>query len=289
MNNITVSIIIPYYKQAEFIRDCLNSVIAQTFQSWECIIVNDGSHDNIQEIASKYLKKDSRFKYIEKQNGGLSSARNAGIKISAGKYILPLDADDRIGPDYCTEAVSILEKNKSVKVVYAEAEMFGVQKGLLHLPAYSIFNLSCQNLIYCTAFFRKSDFDKIGGYDEDLRHGLEDWDFWISLLKFGGDVSKINTVQFYYRKKEESMLNEFISDKELQFQAMQHIYYKHEDFFLKHHGSPISVIQKNRALNFQLELLNKNFSNSRKYKLGDLILSPLNLFKILFSGKVISK
>jgi len=92
-------------------------------------------------------------------------------------------------------------------------------------------------LIYCSAFFRKSDYDRVGGYDESLKDGLEDWDFWISLLKSGGEVKKINTVQFYYRKKEESMLNNFVNSKNAQFETMQYIYYKHEDFFLKYHGS----------------------------------------------------
>jgi len=281
MQDVLVSIIVPYFNQSEFIEECLDSVLAQTYSQWECIIVNDGSPDNIEQLLQNYLNKDTRFKYIKIQNSGLSSARNTGIKISSGKYILPLDADDKISFDYCKEAIEVLEINSKVKVVYAEAELFGIQRGLLQLAPYSIFNLSCKNVIYCSAFFRKTDYEEIGGYDEDLKYGLEDWDFWISLLKNGGDVIKLPRIHFYYRIKKESMLATFIKSNEEQFNTMQHIYSKHEKFFLKYHGSPILVIQKNQMLEAQVKLLNKNFYHSRKYKLGNMILSPLNVLKNL--------
>ena len=72
----------------------MQSVLDQIFEAWECIIVNDGSPDDTEEVAQKWCAKDARFKYIKKPNGGLSSARNAGIAISRGDFILPLDADD---------------------------------------------------------------------------------------------------------------------------------------------------------------------------------------------------
>ena len=92
--NVLVSIIVPCYNQAHFLNESLDSVINQSYPNWECIIVNDGSPDNTEEIAKKWCKNDKRFQYLEKENGGLSSARNAGIKISKGEFILPLDADD---------------------------------------------------------------------------------------------------------------------------------------------------------------------------------------------------
>ena len=80
--NILVSIIVPCYNQAHFLDEALQSVLSQTYTNWECIIVNDGSPDNTENIAEKWLAVDSRFKYIKKDNGGLSSARNIGIKMS---------------------------------------------------------------------------------------------------------------------------------------------------------------------------------------------------------------
>ena len=82
MNNPLVSIIVPCYNQAQYLPETLDSVLAQTYPYWECIIVNDGSPDNTEEIAKHYCEKDSRFKYVYKENGGLSSARNVSLHLT---------------------------------------------------------------------------------------------------------------------------------------------------------------------------------------------------------------
>ena len=97
-NPATISVIIPCYNQARFLTEALGSVKAQTFQDWECIIVNDGSPDNTADVAREWVKKDSRFRYVEKPNGGLSSARNAGIESARGRLLQFLDADDALHP-----------------------------------------------------------------------------------------------------------------------------------------------------------------------------------------------
>ncbi len=105
--------------------DALNSVLAQVYTNWECIILDDGSTDDSAKVAKAYTEKDKRFTYIYQVNKGLPSARNAAIKNSSGKYILPLDADDKISPGYLAGAVDVLEKNKDIKLVYCRAELFG--------------------------------------------------------------------------------------------------------------------------------------------------------------------
>lgn len=94
-----ISVIIPCYKQADFLSEAIESVLSQTYPNWECIIVNDGSPDDTEEIALSYCDKDIRIKYCRKENGGLSSARNAGIKMATGEYLQFLDADDVIEKD----------------------------------------------------------------------------------------------------------------------------------------------------------------------------------------------
>lgn len=281
IQDAVVSIIVPFYNQSEYIEECLNSVIAQTYPQWECIIVNDGSPDDPDSLVQCFLDKDRRFKYIKKENGGLSSARNAGITISKGKYILPLDADDKIGPNYCEEGIKVLESNENVKVVYAEAELFGVRKGIWELKPYSIYNLSCENVIYCSGFFKKTDYDNAGGYNEKLKHGWEDWDFWISILKNGGIVIKLPDVHFYYRTKLDSMIIKLSQNNNARIETMNIIYDKNKEFFIKHHGNPIAVIQREEALKAHIKLLKKNFNDSRKYKLGNILLSPYNFAKKL--------
>ena len=112
-----VSIIVPCYKQAHYLREALQSVLEQSYSNWECIIVNDGSPDTTELVAKQWLEKDSRFHYLYKENGGLPSARNAGIKISTGEFILPLDADDILHPDYLKKTVPVLNKNNDLGVV----------------------------------------------------------------------------------------------------------------------------------------------------------------------------
>lgn len=101
-----VSVIIPCYNKAAFLAEALDSVFMQSYSNWECIIINDGSLDNTQNIAKSYAIKDNRFKYLCQDNQGVSIARNNGIKASSGIFILPLDADDTIEPTYIEKAVN---------------------------------------------------------------------------------------------------------------------------------------------------------------------------------------
>ncbi len=91
-----VSVIVPIYKVEEYLPKCVDSILSQTFTDFECILVDDGSPDNCGKICDEYAKKDSRIKVIHKENGGLSSARNAGLDIAQGEYITFVDSDDWI-------------------------------------------------------------------------------------------------------------------------------------------------------------------------------------------------
>ena len=160
-----VSIIVPCYNQAQYLDECLQSVLEQTYPHWECIIINDGSPDNTEKVAQEWVVKDTRFKYIYKENGGLSSARNAGIEIADGEFILPLDADDKISAHYLKLAVKEFEKDTYLKVVYCKAEKFGNETGVWVLPEFSLKLLCMQNMIFCTAFFKKKDWKDLLNVD----------------------------------------------------------------------------------------------------------------------------
>ena len=92
----TISLIIPCYNQAIFLEECLSSVLHQTFTDWECILINDGSTDNTEEICKNWVEKDTRFSYIFKENSGVSASRNLGLQKATGDFIQFLDADDKI-------------------------------------------------------------------------------------------------------------------------------------------------------------------------------------------------
>ena len=147
MKNELVSIIIPCYNQAQYLADTLDSVLAQTYPYWECIIVNDGSLDDSENVALKYCKMDERFSYFFKQNSGPSETRNFAIEHSSGIYILPLDADDKIGSTYIEKAVKYFQREPETKLVYCLAELFGNKNEYWDLPSYNYNNLLVSNHI----------------------------------------------------------------------------------------------------------------------------------------------
>ncbi|MCF4102117.1 glycosyltransferase family 2 protein [Gillisia sp. M10.2A] len=235
MKDPTISIIVPCFNQAEYLPDALESVLNQNYDEWECIIVNDGSTDNTEEIAREYEKKNSRFKYCYQENAGLSVSRNSGIQLAKGDYILPLDADDVLGNNYILHALEEFKNDESLKLVYCNVCKFGLVDTFWNLPDFSLLELSKKNMIIASGVYKKEDWKEIGGYDKNMIYGWEDWEFWISLLKNGGNVKKIENVEFYYRIKSESMLNAITSYQ--QKYLFEYISIKHSDFFVELYGS----------------------------------------------------
>lgn len=225
-----VSIIVPCYNQGHYLSETLNSVLVQTYSDWECIIINDGSSDNTEKVAKEYCAKDSRFFYIFQDNQGVVAARNNAIRESHGKYILPLDGDDIIHSQYLEKAIEKIEKDINLKLICCECEYIGDKSGRIDLPKFSLEQLTKRNCFVCTSLFRKKDFDRIGGYNSNMNMGLEDWDFWLSLLEKGGKVYKIPEVMFYYRKRNVSRNNSYAKNKET---LLQNIRNNHLELFLQ--------------------------------------------------------
>ena len=267
---LLLSIIVPCYNQSEFLDECLQSVLNQTYQDWECIIVNDGSQDDTENIAKKWESKDSRFKYVYKPNGGLSSARNFGIALSKGTFILPLDSDDKISPDYINLALKQFNDNSELKLVYCKAKKFGEVNGIWQLPDFSPSLLARRNMIFCSAIFRKSEWERVKGYDEKMIYGWEDWEFWLAILKDGGKVFCLEEVGFYYRTSKKSMVNKMTDDQKKYLQS--YMCQKHPEFFIFHIGSPIQLQENIETIVEE----NNNKLNSEKF--------VINLFCKTFLG-----
>ena len=128
-----ISVIIPIYNVEKYLRRCLDSVKNQTFPDWEAICVNDGSPDNSAEILEEYAKKDARFKIVNKENGGLSDARNAGMAVASGKYILYLDSDDFIHPQTMEIAYSLALRDGSDIVSFTYDRIYRPQLIVRHV------------------------------------------------------------------------------------------------------------------------------------------------------------
>jgi glycosyltransferase involved in cell wall biosynthesis len=273
MKSAEVSIIVPCYNQAGYLAETLDSVRAQTYQQWECIIVNDGSVDNTEEIAKEYTVKDSRFKYFRKENEGPSQARNFGILNSEGTFVLPLDADDLIAPTYVEKAMDYFLRFPETKLVYCKADTFGDSVGPWDLEEYEYERFKWDNCIFCTAFFRRSDFDQTGGYNRNMVHGYEDWDFWLSLLKEGDAVHRIDEVLFHYRIKATSrttsLTGAYLKESLIQI-CRNHpdIYQPYYEYALESHVR----LEEMSRLKWELDQIR----HSHAYRLGKVLLKPFS-------------
>ncbi|RXG24896.1 glycosyltransferase family 2 protein [Leeuwenhoekiella aequorea] len=240
--NVLVSIIVPCYNQGRFLGECLLSIQNQTYENWECIIINDGSSDDTLIITNKWTAKDQRFSCINQENKGLSASRNIGIKKASGTYILPIDADDKIKPEYLSRGLAVFKKNLKLKIVYCNAEKFGMEEGIWDLPKYSLRNLALMNMIFCSAIFKKEDWSNVGGYDTKMVYGWEDWEFYISLLKNGGEVLKLDYVGFCYRIKNKSMINSINAQQSSIL--LKYLNQKHQDFYIEQFGIYHDLLRK---------------------------------------------
>lgn len=199
-----VSVIIPCFNQGEYLHDAVQSVLNQRYDSLEIIIVNDGSTDSTTIEALKAYTSPT-IRVLHTENQGLSRARNNGIAVARGRYILPLDADDAIAEGYISRAVAVLDANPHMGIVYGEAVFTGAASGRWNLPPASLHRMLTRNVIFHAAFFRKSAWEKTGGYNSNMRYGLEDWDFWLSLLEQGCSIARLDCVVYHYRIAETSM------------------------------------------------------------------------------------
>jgi glycosyltransferase involved in cell wall biosynthesis len=273
--NENVSIVVPCYNQEKYLAETLDSVIAQTSDSWECIIVNDGSTDHSEAIIDEYCAKDSRFTKLNQENQGLAASRNNGIKAAKGKYILPLDGDDKIGTQYIELAQKEFEKNPKLKLVYCKAEFFDAKNDPWDLPKYDYESLLFANHIFCSGIFKKEDYLETGGYDTLMKFGYEDWEFWIQLLKKGDDVVQLDSVQFYYRQRETSMLKSLQESKTKQNQMEGYIFHKHRDLYAQILDSDLSLAEIQNVFQSRqtFKKVKKTFTYKTIYKLERAIRS----------------
>lgn len=225
-----VSIVIPCYNAGECLIEAVQSALDQTYEDVEIIIVDDGSNDErTLEILAEAQWPGATV--IRQANGGPSVARNRGVSAATGQYILPLDADDRIHPSYVAKAVAVLKDDAKVGIVYCKAEKFGVEEGVWQLPPYTLNELVIDNVIFCTGLYRKSDWSLVGGYNESLRHGMEDYEFWIKLVHLGREVHQIDELLFFYRVQKSSRTTGFMADNAVIVSTYADIFRANKDFF----------------------------------------------------------
>jgi glycosyltransferase involved in cell wall biosynthesis len=189
-----LSIIIPCYNHGKYIEETLASIEkAKDRYPIEIIIVNDGSTDENTLFVLKKIA-DQGYNVLNQKNGGLGNARNNGIKLSKGKYILPLDSDNNVLYPYLNDAIEFLETNNDYDIIFGDAKFIGEKSGNWIIGEYNLQKIMIENYIDACAVFRKKCFDRTKGFDEKMPSmGWEDWDFWLN--------NTFNNFKFYYLKQ----------------------------------------------------------------------------------------
>lgn len=228
---IDLSIIVPTYNDGCYLIDALASIERCQFPRTELIVVNDGSSDPTTLRTLAGLESQGYY-VVHKTNGGLSAARNTAIAASRGRYVLPLDADNKIRPDYVRAAVELLDREPNAGVVYGDRQLFGSSKELVLVPEYDIPNLLGGNTIDACAVYRRDLWQQLGGYDENMR-GFEDWEFWIRAGLDGWNFRHLSIVAQDYRVRADSLLDQCLEREHLH-RLCGYVRKKHADIFHSH-------------------------------------------------------
>jgi 2-polyprenyl-3-methyl-5-hydroxy-6-metoxy-1,4-benzoquinol methylase len=231
-----VSIVIPCYNHADFLRECLESLLAQTLTDWEAIVVDDASTEgNPGEVVVQVA--DPRIRVIRHDNNrGLAASRNTGFRAARAHLVLPLDADDKLDPHYLDATVETLQRNADADCVFTDFQLFGADtdtwRAAVHTPQAMLHN---QWIPGAGALMRRALWERVGGYCEadELRCGNEDWDFWLSAT--AGTLRALHVPQplYQYRQHTTSMVSRLMY---FDCATREFIYQRHRALFDQHNA-----------------------------------------------------
>jgi glycosyltransferase involved in cell wall biosynthesis len=289
MKKPLISIIIPCYNQGNYLAEAIKSCVSQTYSLFECIIINDGSSDNTDDISKWWCASDSRIKYISRYNTGVSSSRNLGLKHARGDFIQFLDADDLLQPDKFKLSISEFNLFPDIDIIVSSAMYFDVS-----CPSQTRFNIfdntpwmdelwSKKNTLIsklikgnlmpvCSPLIRKNVFDKVGYFDTSIS-ACEDWDFWLRCA--------IHGIRFRYN----SLPNGDVRIRVHKTSASQNRDKMFSgEFYLSVKTSSLLVNKKDIISNFSigLERLERITSSSKQIGFYKLLFSQRNIFVVLW-------
>lgn len=262
-----VSIIVPCYNHGKFIEAALASAAALTYPNTEVIIIDDGSTD---PFTIEMLKKlESSYTVIRQANQGPSVARNNAVKHSKGEFVLALDSDNKVRPEYLSIAIPLFLKNPKLGVVYSDFQYFGDSNEVKRLFDFDISRMLVYNYIDMCSVMRRTAFDELGGFDEYMsKRGLEDWDFWIGMYEKGWELLHLNQVMFDYYVTDASrtvqVANKNVDD------LRRYVYAKHAGLLVKEYQ--------------ELYYRHKQLAETPDYRIGNKLMAPYRALKKLFKG-----
>jgi len=222
-----VSIIIPMYNYGQYLTEALESVVNQGVKAHEIICVSDGAIDNSVEIAKEFQVKhpDQNIIILEKENGGLASARNAGVKLSTGKYFMSFDSDDIMKPDCIKEHLKLADEKS---IVTCGLMAFGEENYTARPQKATVSILLQTNVIYSNTLFPKKAWKDVGGYDESeiMRLGWEDREFNLRVLGAGYESRVSTYVALLWRRHPNTMSSTSANPNHIKLQ--EYIYNKNK-------------------------------------------------------------
>ena len=207
-----VSVIMPAYNVAPYLGAAIDSVLSQTFTDFEVLVVDDGSTDATFAIARTYAGQDRRIRLVRQPNGGISSARNHGLRIASAPLIALLDSDDAWAPEYLATQIAILAERPEVDVVTGNARFLGsaldgqpARPWPDPRPAPDLLQiLADETAVFIMSVFRRRVYETIGGFDETLRTN-EDYDFWLRAAIAGFVFVRNDVPLGHYRRRDDSL------------------------------------------------------------------------------------
>ncbi len=199
-----VTLVIPCYNQGAFVETALCSVFEQSHHSWEVVIVDDGSDDPATREILDAIDWP-RVLVLRQENRGLPAARNTGIRAGRGRFVVPLDADDELEAGFLEQMLAVLEPRPEAAFSHCWARLFGDIDAVWVSRPFNRYQLLFENCVIGCVLLRKDAWEDVGGYDESMLSGNEDWELWIRLIAAGWDQVAVPQPLFRYRKHGISM------------------------------------------------------------------------------------
>jgi glycosyltransferase involved in cell wall biosynthesis len=209
---ISVSVIIPCFNSARYLRETVESIWAQTYQDIEIILIDDGSTDETSMLIFELINTENKcqMQIMYQTNAGVAAARNSGIALAQGEYILPLDADDLIHPSMLADCLSIFNSQNDVLLVYTDRQDFGDNAQYRDAGIFELARLKYFNQISYCGLYRKCLWGELGGYKSNVS-GFDDWDFWIAAALNGAKAYHLPKAYLLHRRHKDSQFWHLLS------------------------------------------------------------------------------
>lgn len=271
-----VSVVIPCYNHGQYVDEAVDSIVNQTFQDVEILVINDGSTDPLTNEKLRHYNKP-RTTVFHTKNQGLAATRNYAIREKArGDYILALDADDFFDSTFLEKAVRVLDQQPEVGVVACGIRYFGAETRKIMPPGGDVRVCLAKSGTIGSSFFRRVCWEQAGGYNEQIE-AYEDWDFYLRVLKRDWLLHVIPEYLLHYRQHQTSMR---IEARAIRPQLIRKIVQNHREVFEQYVEE--AIFEREQKI-FSLAQKKRAYRDSLDYKVGKVVLTPFRLLQRLFA------